>query len=95
MDTLTDYQAWLDAEGIETAEEMLQAYRPVANNETGWKYAIKPARGASGQVILTGGENDLLLTEKSRAAFIKYMNSRYELGVEGQAAYEYAMAKKD
>lgn len=95
MATITDYQAWLDTEGFETAEDMLQVYRPVANNETGWKYEIKPARGSSGRVILTGGENDLLLTEKSRAAFIKYMNSRYELGVEGQAAYESAMAKND
>ena len=35
MATITDYQAWLDTEGFETAEDMLQVYRPVANNETG------------------------------------------------------------
>lgn len=95
MGTLTDYKDWLDAEGIEMAEDMLQVYRPVANKENGWKYEIKPARGGADRVILTGGENDLLLTEKSRAAFVKYMDSLYELGVEGQAADEYAMAQND
>ena len=34
---MTDYKEWLELEGIETAEDMLQVYRPVKDNEKGWK----------------------------------------------------------
>ena len=92
---MTDFKDWLEQEGIETAEDMLSVYRPVKDNETGWQYTVQPARGSSGNVILTGGNNDLVLTPKSRDAFIKYMDSQFETGVEGEAAFEHAMAKDD
>ncbi len=79
MATIRDYKAWLDAENIETAEDMLQIYRPVNSGETGWTYSVVPARGGSPNVIVKGGEDDLLLTPKSREAFIKYMDSLFEL----------------
>ena len=94
MATITDFKAWLDQENIESAEEMLHVYRPVADNETGWKYEVMPTK-KSGNVIIEGGEEPLLLTEKSRAAFVKYMDSLYETGVECQAAFEHAMARND
>lgn len=94
--TETDFKAWLDEEGFDTAEEMLQVYRPVKDSEPGWTYEIEPiANGAAGRVLVTGGKNNLLLTEVSRKAFVKYMDSLYELGVEGQAMFEHAMARDD
>ena len=95
MATITDYKAWLDAENIDTAEDMLQIYRPVKDDETGWVYTIVPVRGVSPNVIVKGGKNDLLLTPKSRDAFVKYMDSLFELGVEGQYALDHAMEKND
>ena len=95
MATITDYKAWLDAEGIDTAEDMLQIYRPVKSGETGWAYSAVPARDGSPNVIVRGGEDDLLLTPKSREAFVKYMDSQFELGVEGQCALDHAMEKND
>jgi hypothetical protein len=92
---MTDFKDWLELEGIETADDMLSVYRPVKNNETGWQYALGPAKGSSGNVILTGGCNDLVLTPKSRDAFIKYMDSKFETGVEEEAAFEHAMARDD
>ena len=90
---MTDFKAWLDFESIETAEDMLQVYRPVKDNEKGWKYSLSPVpTGPSGSYVLSG---DLLLTSKSREAFIKYMDSLFESGVEGQYAYEHAMGKDD
>lgn len=95
MATIRDYKAWLDAENIETAEDMLQIYRPVASGETGWTYSVVPARGGAPNVIVKGGEDDLLLTPKSRGAFVKYMDSLFELGVDGQYALDHAMEKND
>lgn len=96
MATITDYKAWLDAEGIDTAEDMLQIYRPVKDDETGWVYEIMPARGVSSpNVIVKGGKTDLLLTPKSREAFVKHMDSLFESGVEGQYAFDHAMEKND
>ena len=92
---ITDYKEWLDGEHIEEAEDMLQVYRPVANNETGWKYKVEPAKGETGNVIVTGGENVLVLTPKSRKAFLEYMNSQYEFGVESQDEFDRAMRKND
>ena len=93
---MTDYKEWLELEGIETAEDMLQVYRPVKDNEKGWKYSLSPVRtGTAGRYVLSGGDEDLLLTSKSIAAFVKYMDSLFELGVEGQYAYEHAMDKDD
>ena len=93
---MTDFKEWLALEGVETAEDMLQVYRPVKDNEKGWKYSLSPVpTGSSGRYILSGGDEDLLLTSKSREAFIKYMDSMFELGVEGQYAYEHAMGKDD
>lgn len=93
--TITDYKEWLDGEHIEEAEDMLQVYRPVANNETGWKYKVKSAKGETSNVIVTGGENVLLLTPKSRKAFLEYMNSLYEFDVESQDEFDRAMRKND
>ena len=95
MSTMTDFKEWLGQEDIKTAEEMLSVFRPVKNNEKGWKYTLEPARGSSENVILTGGDNDLVLTPKSRDAFIKYMDSQFETGVEGQAAFDHAMERND
>ena len=96
MVVIKDYAAWLEEQGIECAEDMLQVYRPVASGESGWNYELIPVEtGPSGRYILKGGDNDLLLTEKSRGAFIKYMDSLYEIGVECQAAFEHAMSKED
>lgn len=95
METITDFKAWLDNESIETAEEMLQVYRPVKDAETGWQYELRPVAGGSGNFILFGGDCNLVLTPRSREAFIKYMNSRFELGVEGQYALDHAMEKND
>ena len=96
MATITDFKAWLDAENIEYAEEMQQIYRPVAFGETGWAYELVPvAPGPAGRYILKGGAKDLLLTEKSKSAFAKYMDSFYELGVEAQAMFDHAMSKDD
>lgn len=96
MATITDFKGWLDEEGFDTAEDLLQVYRPVKNSETGWMYEIVPiTKGASGRILLKGGANDLLLTSTSREAFVKYMDSFYELGVEGQAMFEHAMARDD
>ena len=95
MATIRDYKAWLDAENIETAEDMLQIYRPVKGGETGWTYSVVPVRGTSQNVIVKGGEDDLLLTPKSREAFVKYMDSLFELGVDGQYALDHAMQKDD
>ena len=44
MAMMTDYKVWLDAENLDTAEDMLQIYRPVKNGETGWIYKIVPVR---------------------------------------------------
>ena len=95
MATITKFEDWLAEEGIETAEEMLAVYRPVKDDETGWKYTVIPAKGPAGNVIVTGGFNDLFLTPKSREAFIKHMDSKYELGVEAQYAFDHAMEKDD
>lgn len=95
MSAITDFKAWLDQEDIQSAEDMLQIYRPVTNNEKGWMYEVKPAKGNKGGVIIEGGEEPLLLTEKSRTAFVKYMDSLYETGVECQAAFEYAISQND
>ena len=93
---MTDFKEWLALKGVETAEDMLQVYRPVKDNEKGWQYLLSPVlTGPSGRYILSGGDEDLLLTSKSREAFIKYMDSMFELGVEGQYAYEHAMGKDD
>lgn len=96
MAALTDFAGWLDQEGFDTAEDLLQVYRPVRNAEKGWKYTLEPIRkGTRERFLLKGGVEDLLLTQKSRDAFAEYMDSIYELGVEGQAAFEHAMAKDD
>ena len=96
MATVTDFKEWLDEEGIETAEDLLQVYRPVKDSEPGWAYEIEPiTKGTPGRVLLKGGSDDLLLTPTSRQAFVRYMDSFYELGVEGQAMFEHAMARDD
>ena len=96
MAVVTDFAGWLDQEGFDTAEDLLQVYRPVRDGETGWTYTLEPIRkGALGRFLLKGGAENLLLTQKSRDAFVEYMDSLYELGVEGQAAFEHAMAKDD
>lgn len=96
MDVIKDYAAWLERQGIESVEEMLQIYRPVAFGETGWTYELVPVEtGPAGRYILKGGAEDLLLTEKSKSAFVKYMDSLYELGIEAQAMFDHAMSKND
>lgn len=96
MATVTDFKGWLDSEGLDTAEDMLQVYRPVKDGEPGWTYEIEPiTTGAPGRFLLKGGADDLLLTVASREAFRKYMDSLYELGIEGQAMFEHAMARDD
>ena len=37
MATITDYKAWLDAESIETAEDMLQIYRAACKSKRGFE----------------------------------------------------------
>ena len=95
MEPMTDFKVWLENEGIETAEDMLQVYRPVKDSETGWQYELEPAKGGNGNYILKGGDRNLVLTPKSRDAFVKHMDSRFELGVEGQYALDHAMQKDD
>ena len=95
MATITDFKAWIGNENLETAEDMLHIYRPVKDGESGWSYTITSAKGSSSNIIVKGGEDDLLLTPRSRAAFVKYMDSLYETGVECQAAFEHAMARND
>ena len=96
MDVIKDYVVWLEEQGIECAEDMQQIYRPVAFGETGWAYELVPIEtGSAGRYILKGGTEDLLLTEKSKSAFVKYMDSFYELGVEAQAMFDHAMSKDD
>jgi hypothetical protein len=95
MSTLENFEDWLEQEGIKTAEDMLSVYRPVKDNETGWQYTLEPAKGSSEKVILTGGYHDLELTPESREAFVEYMDSLFENGVEVEAAFEHAMAKDD
>lgn len=96
MATVFDFVGWLDQEGFDTAEDLLQVYRPVRNAEKGWKYTLETIqKGSRKRFLLKGGVEDLLLTQKSREAFVEYMDSIYELGVEGQAAFEHAMAKDD
>ena len=96
MAVIKDYVAWLDEQGIECAEDMQQIYRPVAFGEQGWAYELVSVEtGPAGRYILKGGSNDLLLTEKSKDAFVKYMDSHYELGVEAQAMFDHAMSKDD
>lgn len=96
MGVCTDFVGWLDQEGLESAEELLQVYRPVKDEEDGWAYSLQPIeKGPKGRFLLKGGSEDLLLTEKSRGAFVDYMDSLYELGVDGQAVFEHAMAKAD
>lgn len=93
--TTTNFEEWLNTEGIETAEDMLQIYRPLTTGEKGWMYEIKSAKGSTSNVIVTGGKDVLVLTTKSRKAFIKHMDSKFELGVEGQYALDHAMEKND
>ena len=88
----TDFKAWLDDQGIECAEDMLQIYRPVSASETGWAYSVSPE--GCGYVV-RGGEQELFLTDRSRAAFVRYMDSLFELGVEGQYMFDHAMSKDD
>lgn len=88
-----DFAEWLENQtGIECAEDLLQIFRPVAAQEEGWLYTMREE--GEGYVV-SGGEGELYLTKRSRAAFVRYMNSMYELGVEGQAAFEHAMSKND
>lgn len=93
MSRVTDFKEWLDNQsGIDGAEDLLQIFRPIADREDGWQYTMK--EDGDGFVV-SGGEGCLFLTQRSRDAFIRYMDSLYELGVEGQAAFEHAMAKND
>lgn len=92
MERVTDFKSWLDNQGLEGAEDMLQVYRPVSASETGWAYSIIP-EGVG--YVVKGGEEELFLTERSRMAFTKYMDSLYELGVEGQYMFDHAMSKDD
>lgn len=95
METMTDYKEWLQNENIESAEDMLQVYRPVKDLEPGWQYEMKPARGNTGNYILLGGSANLVLTPLAREAFVKHMDSKFELGVDGQYALDHAMEKND
>ena len=92
---IKDFKTWLDNEGIETAEDMLQIYRPIRGDKSGWTYKITHIGKSSHDVVVKGGEDDLLLTPRSRLEFVKYMDSLYETGVECQAAFEHAMALND
>lgn len=88
-----DFKEWLENQpGIDGAEDLLQIYRPIADQEDGWMYTMKEEGDG---FVVSGGEGELFLTQRSRSAFIRYMDSMYELGVEGQAAFEHAMAKND
>lgn len=88
-----DFKEWLENQyGIDGAEDLLQIYRPIANQEDGWMYSMVPE--GDGYVV-RGGEKELYLTQRSRDAFVKYMDSLHELGVEGQAAFDKAMRRED
>lgn len=95
MNTTTDFKAWLDEEGIECAEEMVGLYRTVAGTDSGYGYELKPAAGGKNTYLTGTSDTGLVLTPKSRDAFVRYMDSLYEGGVEAQAYFDHAMAKDD
>lgn len=90
----TDFNAWLDEAGVDTAEEMSCVYRTV-RGERDYSYELISINGGNFLLRSASSDVDLFLTPRSKEAFLRFADSLYELGVEGQAAFEHAMSKED
>lgn len=91
---MTDFKEWFENEGLATAGEIVQIYRPLAGTDTD-DYVYSVTRNNAGNYVVTGGEEVLVLTEKSRKAFLSFMNALYEEGIEARDAFEQAMSHND
>lgn len=89
-----NFKTWLDGIDVDSAVEMSAIYRTV-KGEVGYTYKLIPINGGNFLLRADLYDVDLILTPKSRDAFVCHMDSLYELGVEGQATYELAIAKPD
>ncbi len=86
---LTDYYMWTQATvDLDDIAEVCDLYRALQYGQ-GYTYRLKPFQG---NLLLTGpAPRALILTEKSRQAFSKYLDALYVDGVEAQFAWEQAL----
>lgn len=95
MSTQTDFKVWfenLDIDG--DIEEIHSLYHAVKDNDSAYGYEID-WNGERMFVSSSNADETLLLTEKSRGAFIKYLDSRSESEVDIERDFQRAMQKDD
>lgn len=91
-----DFIDWFNKQrNLNTAEEVAELYRPLkGEDDVVYDYEVTKQ---GKYFVIKGGTDELMLTEKSRQQFIKYLDSLspMDLGIEGQIMFDHAMERDD
>jgi hypothetical protein len=79
MDTITDFEIWLDGTEIESNEELYALYKAVKDCSSFGSFKVEPARGRDDRWIISVpySSTGLLLTSQAREAFLHRLRSGY------------------
>ena len=90
-----DFREWFDNHDFDLNddfEEIHALYHAISDAQSVGKFQI--IRDRNGEVtICQHGFTPLNLTDEARGLFLEYLNSLYELTVDGEANYRHSMAK--
>lgn len=101
METITDFQKWLEGVEPEDHNEVYALYKAVQECSSYGIYEVKPARGQEGRWIVTAKHVNqplLLNSEEARKTFLNLIARKYtdgELDMESWHSYKCALIKDD
>lgn len=95
--TTTNFNEWLTECSLEDSDEVHSIYHAVLDNDgSNWGGYYVKNKGVQTFVYSDSHDTVLLLaSENARTAFLDFLDSHYECGVDGQREFDRAMARED